>query len=693
MNLLELFVKLGIDDSEYKKGIADAESDATSKGGKIATALGVVGKTVAAGVAVATGAVAALTKQSVAAYAEQEQLIGGVETLFGSSAKKVLEDASNAFMSAGMSMNQYMETSIQSAASLINSLDGDQAKAAELMNMSITDMADNVNKLGTSMEAVQDAYRGFSRQNYTMLDNLALGFAGTKEGMQELLDKAQEFSGIQYDISSYADIVEAIHVVQTEMGIAGTTAKEASGTIQGSFGALKSAWDNLVVGISSPDADLGSLIDNVVQSASTAGKNVLPVVERALTGVSTLIEELLPPIAERIPEIVTEVLPGLIEAGAKAVIALADGFLTNAPMLLQSGIDLIVRLADGLIKGLPQAIPKIVQTITQLITIFAQNIDKVIEVGVQLILALVNGLIQSIPVLVQSLPTIITAIVDGLLNSIDLIIDAGIELLMALIDAIPYVTEALIQALPDILNALFDAVIKAYPRLLDAAVKLFFAIVDAFPKAWENLLNALKNGAKAIANYLIEFGPTLYEKAVKMLEGLWKSMGEAVSKAKQKMADIGTAMFNTISGFASKMLSIGRNIVSGIWEGISATTAWIKDKITGWVGNVVDFIKGLFGIHSPSTVMRDQVGKNLALGLWQGWEDENPIGLINEDLAKISTGVSLTTNLSANGRQRELINYDKLGVAIADALVGANLGISIDNDDFGRIVRRAVVYG
>ena len=693
MNLLELFVKLGIDDSEYKKGIADAESDATSKGGKIATALGVVGKTVAAGVAVATGAVAALTKQSVAAYAEQEQLIGGVETLFGDSAKKVLEDASNAFMTAGMSMNQYMETSIQSAASLINSLDGDQAKAAELMNVSVTDMADNVNRMGTSMEAVQNAYRGFSRQNYTMLDNLALGFAGTKEGMQELLDKAQEFSGIEYDISNYADIVEAIHVVQTEMGIAGTTAKEASGTIQGSFGALKSAWDNLVVGISSPDADLGSLIDNVVQSASTAGQNVLPVVERALTGVSALIEELLPPIAERIPEIVTEVLPGLIEAGAKAVIALADGFLTNAPMLLQSGIDLMVRLADGLIKGLPQAIPKIVQTITQLITIFAQNIDKVIEVGVQLILALVDGLIRSIPVLIQSLPTIITAIVDGLLNSIDLIIDAGIELLMALIDAIPYVTEALIQALPDILNALFDAVIKAYPRLFDAAVKLFFAIVDAFPKAWKNLLNALKDGAKAIANYLVEFGPTLYDKAVKMLEGLWKSMGEAVSKAKQKMADIGTAMFNTISGFASKMLSIGRNIVSGIWEGISATTAWIKDKITGWVGNVVDFIKGLFGIHSPSTVMRDEVGKWLGLGVWEGWSDIDPIKMINSEIDGLQTSMNVSASSNMYGTNKGIIDYDRLAGAITDSLVGANLGISIDNDDFGRIVRRVVRYG
>lgn len=168
MNLLELFVKLGIDDSEYKKGIADAETDATSKGSKIASALGVAGKAVAAGVAVATGAIAALTKQSVAAYAEQEQLIGGIETLFGSSAKRVLEDASNAFMSAGMSMNQYMETSIQSAAALINSLGGDQAKAAELMNMSIVDMSDNVNKMGTSMEAVQNAYRGFSRGNFTI---------------------------------------------------------------------------------------------------------------------------------------------------------------------------------------------------------------------------------------------------------------------------------------------------------------------------------------------------------------------------------------------------------------------------------------------------------------------------------------------------------------------------------------------
>ena len=212
-----------------------------------------------------------------------------------------------------MSMNDYMETSIQSAAALINSLEGDQAQAADLMDMSITDMADNVNRMGTTMEAVQNAYRGFSRGNFTMLDNLALGFAGTKEGMQELLDKAQEISGIEYDIDSYSDIVSAIHVVQEEMGITGTTAAEAADTVSGSMSSVRSAFQNLVGGLANPDADLGALIDNVVNTGTQALNNMAPVVMNALQGIAKAIPQIVPIITAQFPVMIQTLLPPLID--------------------------------------------------------------------------------------------------------------------------------------------------------------------------------------------------------------------------------------------------------------------------------------------------------------------------------------------------------------------------------------------
>ena len=224
VDFMKLKATLTLDKSGYEQGLTDAEGQAVGLKGKLAGGAKVLAKGFAIAGVAAAGAVTAITKSAIDSYAEMEQLKGGVETLFGDYASSVIENSNNAWKTAGMDANQYMETTIQSAAAMINSLGGDQKKAAELSDMAITDMADNVNKMGTTMESVQDAYRGFSRGNFIMLDNLALGYAGSKQGMQELLDKAEEISGVKYDISSYSDIVQAIHVVQDEMGITGTTA-------------------------------------------------------------------------------------------------------------------------------------------------------------------------------------------------------------------------------------------------------------------------------------------------------------------------------------------------------------------------------------------------------------------------------------------------------------------------------------
>ena len=434
---------------------------AGSEGGKnfaskFGSAMGTIGKVAAAGLAAAATGVAAIGKQAVQAYADFEQLEGGIETLFGSDAPAVMRAANNAFKTAGLSANDYMETAIQSSASLIASLDGDTEKAASMMDMSITDMADNVNKMGTTMEAVQNAYRGFSRGNFTMLDNLALGFAGTKEGMQELLDKATELSGIEYDIGSYADIVQAIHVVQTEMGITGTTAKEASETIAGSISSLQAAWQNLLAGLANSNANQGQLIANLVSSVKNVAANILPVVRQVLQQLGPLIQELAPIISAELPPLLQDVLPGLIEAAISLALALGQALADNAPGIISSLCDAIVQNAPALIEG-----------------------------AIQLIAALVSGLGQAAPTLITSAFKLVGIILKGIWDGIPQLLQAGAELVAGLWNGIAGAAGWLWDKITGWLSSIWDG------------IKEFFGVASPSKEmAWmgEMLSEGLANG-------------------------------------------------------------------------------------------------------------------------------------------------------------------------------------------------------
>lgn len=318
-------------------------------------------------------AVSSLGRSIVENYAEYEQLVGGVETLFGESANVVMEYANNAFQTAGLSANQYMETVTSFSASLLQSLGGDTAEAARVADLAITDMADNANKMGTSMEMIQNAYQGFAKANYTMLDNLKLGYGGTKEEMERLLADAEAISGIEYDISSYADIVEAIHVIQDEMGIAGATAEEASTTISGSIASMKAAWQNLVTSLSGGAGDMETALDQFIASAETAAGNLVPVIFNALNGIAGLIDRLAPLIIEKLPELVETLLPQLLEAAGSIVIALVEALpgllvaisvavmeflgeiytqiVNSAPQWLDSAKNLLDKFLSGLREG------------------------------------------------------------------------------------------------------------------------------------------------------------------------------------------------------------------------------------------------------------------------------------------------------------------------------------------------------
>lgn len=411
-------------------------------------------KALASAIKEAGAALIDLGKQSIQGFAEQEQLIGGVDTLFKESSAQVQRYANEAYKTAGLSANQYMETVTSFSASLLQSLDGDTKAAAEKADQAITDMSDNANKMGTDMQSIQNAYQGFAKQNYTMLDNLKLGYGGTKEEMQRLLTDAEKLSGVKYDLSSYADIVDAIHVVQTEMGITGTTAAEAATTIEGSANAMKSAWSNLITGMSNENLDLGKLVQNVIDSVKSFADNLIPrlqiMLPRFVQGLTQLIssiipyvapalELLLPPLVEGLGRLVSgivQALPAAVEAISAVIPMLVQQLTILLPQIVSAGVSIIASLAEGIGDNLPALIPAAVDAIITVAEGLVDHVDEIIIAAGSLIAGLTQGLIEALPRLVVRLPEIIGAIVKGLLSGMSAIGEVGVQLVRGLWEGI-----------------------------------------------------------------------------------------------------------------------------------------------------------------------------------------------------------------------------------------------------------------
>ena len=397
MNLFELFVKIGDDDQASGK-LSDLSS-------KLGNGLKTAAKIGTAAVGAAAAGITALTTAAVNNYAEYEQLVGGVETLFKDSAGKVQEYAANAYKTAGMSANEYMSTVTSFSASLLQSLGGDTDKAAEYANQALTEMSDNANKMGTSMEMIQNAYQGFAKQNYTMLDNLKLGYGGTKEEMARLIEDAAKLSDtVDAQDMSFANIVKAINVVQTEMGITGTTALEAGRTISGSVGAMESAWQNLITGLADGNADIEQLVDNLVTTIVGDGTesnlgvigNVLPAIETALNGAGRLIEEALPIIIDQIPDFIEKYLPKILE----------------------SGVSIVLQIVAGLIKAVPQLIETVPKLTDAILNAFNENADTFLDIGKQIVNGVWNGISSMIKWFTGKVKGFFSGIVDGVKDTL-----------------------------------------------------------------------------------------------------------------------------------------------------------------------------------------------------------------------------------------------------------------------------------
>lgn len=762
-----------LDSSGAKDGIKGLSSSiASSVGGAVKN----IAKIGTAAVAAGATATAALVKSSVDAYASYEQLRGGIETLFGAggqSAKEyaksvgksteeskkdyqqlmnaqniALKNADKAYKTAGMSANDYMETVTSFAASLKQSTKN-ETEAAKSANQIVVDMSDNANKMGTDMTMIQNAYNGFAKQNYTMLDNLKLGYGGTQAEMQRLLEDAEKLSGQHYELGNFKDMAEAIHVVQTEMGITGTTAKEASTTIEGSVNSAKAAWTNLVSGMSQDNADMDRLINEFIESVGVAAGNILPRIEQALSGVGTLISTLIPKIMGELPGFLEKVLPQLLTSGANIVITLVQGIVNAIPTLLNMIPTILTQVGETLVTAFPQLLNSLMTVGTQLVTFilenfptlmdsiseglnspmlekiltmsitflqsiiqaFTQNLPILLEslinlltqiigfilqqmpmivnLALQLIVGLAEGLLQAIPSLLKTLPEIINQLVVGILDCIPQIIDAGTQLLESLVDNLPEIINTIVEVIPKIITNLINAILDHLPNIINAGFKLITALVKALPQIIITIVKAIPKIITGIIGALIGAIPKIITTGVKLLGSIIKNLPQIIAKVITAIPTIIKALVDGFGDYVGDMADVGLNLIKGLWNGIKDADAWLRDKISGFFDGVIDSIKDFFGIASPSKLMRDQVGKFIAQGIWVGFNEEDPMSQINRDLRY---GMKkLDTTMTLSGGYYSGIDYDKMAQATTDAFVDANIGVSVGNRQFGRLVREVRV--
>ena len=645
LNLLDLYAKITMDTSGYEKSLDDASSKASDFASKLKSGLATAAKVGAAALTAAATGVAALTKASIDQYAEYEQLVGGVDTLFKTASDKVQQYADKAYETAGMSANEYMNTVTSFSASLLQSLEGDTEAAAQKADQAITDMADNANKMGTSMEMIQNAYQGFAKQNYTMLDNLKLGYGGTKEEMQRLLKDAEKLSGVKYDLSSYADIVDAIHVVQTEMGITGTTAREASTTIQGSVASMKGAWQNLVTAIAADGWDIGVYVDNFVSSVKVVGQNVIPRVQQILSGIGELVTAIAPMIAQELPTLISTVLPAMVSAGAQ----------------------LLVGLVTGLITALPELVAAVPQIVSALASAISANLPAIMAAGQQMLNMLGSGIQSGVPQLVARLPVVINGFLGFITERLPTVLDKGVEMLTELANGIIAGIPQLLEQLPLIFESFETFITVNLPVILDKGMDLLFNFVDGIIAGIPNMVARLPEIIKSITTTLSNNYPKIirsgFDLLIKLADGILSAIPDLVSVLPQVVAAILSGFSSAVSG----VFEIGKNIVMGLWDGIKSMGSWIAEKIGDFLGGIVDGAKDLLGIHSPSRVFAD-IGKNMALGLGDGWEDS--FGRVRDGITRGLDFGAASVDFASSG-----LGVSSAGI-INSMAAGADAGLS-----------------
>ena len=553
----------------FSTGIENAINEGTRGGSKSAIGmLSNLGMGFAQGIGQAAfGAVTELgskavevAQQAIGSYAEYEQLIGGVETLFGPAAQYVEDYADAAFKSAGISANKYMET-VNSMAAALNQATGSEWQSAKLANQAVIDMSDNANKMGTNMEAIQNAYNGFSKQNYTMLDNLKLGYGGTKQEMERLLEDATKLSGVEYNMESYADIVQAIHVIQEEMGIAGTTATEATETIDGSLKMVKASWENLIAGLGKEDVDLGGLMDQLLNSIFGTDTekgfldNLLPRIEQVIGGVQEFATQMI----ERLPGIAAELLPQLSKMLLSMVSSSIESLSNNLPQMIES---------------FESIFENVITTAISLVSSALTMLPDLLNMALSIIVTIAQGLVEEIPVLIPTLIEVVTTIVDVILDNLPLILDAAGEILDALIEGILDNTPELMLAFTEIFYQVMATLISLLPQLLAILVEVSGTLIGSLAKAISEMLT-------------VEFWFNVFDSITSAFTDIdWVGIGKDCIK---RIAD---GVVDEINSIIEAISTVADSISLTLVEKTKANE-WLEPFIDNFVTGLETFISGL----------------------------------------------------------------------------------------------------
>lgn len=609
------------------KNMNESMKDATNSASKMSSVMkGIgssaikVGKGLAVAGAAAATAVTALVSKSVGAFADYEQLTGGVETLFGAGGRSVeeyaqsvgksvsdiqgkydslmsaqnavLENANKAYMTAGMSANEYMDTVTGFSASLISSLGGDTNKAADYANSALVDMSDNANKMGTDMESIKNAYQGFAKQNYTMLGNLKLGYGGTQEEMKRLLSDAEKLTGQRYDISSFADITQAIHAIQTQMDITGTTAKEASTTISGSWGSLKAAFQNVLVGLTTGGDMFDQSLDALINTAVTFGQNIIPAIKGALSGVGYLIEGLAPVIGETIPPLINDLAPTLANSAVSLISSLVNGLTQNATQFSECLSNIIIVAVAGISTVVPQLLDAASKIVSNLMQGLTNSMPQIVNGAVTLIEGLVNGLVNNIPLLIMGAVQLVTSLANGLIENLPRIIDAGVNLITGIVSASYSMMPQIIQNGMQLVVNLAVGLVRAIPQLIAALPRITGAIVKGFKSVnWFDLglqlIKSIWEGIKSI-------GSEMWNGVKEKTSELWGGVKNVVSEKLNNIKSAYDAHGRGLKGATFAAIEGVKEYYRTGYDAINQLTGGKLGEVVNAVGEKMEVVKGKF---------------------------------------------------------------------------------------------------
>ena len=609
------------------KNMNESMKDATNTASKMSSVMkGIgssaikVGKGLAVAGAAAATAVTAVVSKSVGAFADYEQLTGGVETLFGAGGRSVeeyaqsvgksvsdvqgkydslmsaqnvvLENANKAYMTAGMSANEYMDTVTGFSASLISSLGGDTNKAADYANSALVDMSDNANKMGTDMESIKNAYQGFAKQNYTMLDNLKLGYGGTQEEMKRLLSDAEKLTGQRYDISSFADITQAIHAIQTQMDITGTTAKEASTTISGSWGSLKAAFQNVLVGLTTGGDMFDQSLDALINTAVTFGQNIIPAIKGALSGIGYLIEGLAPVIGETIPPLINDLAPTLANSAVSLISSLVNGLTQNATQFSECLSNMIIVAVAGISTVVPQLLDAASKIVSNLMQGLTNSMPQIVNGAVTLIEGLVNGLVNNIPLLIMGAVQLVASLANGLIANLPRIIDAGVNLITGIVSASYSMMPQIIQNGMQLVVNLAVGLVRAIPQLIAALPRITGAIVKGFKSVnWFDLglqlIKSIWEGIKSI-------GSEMWNGVKEKTSELWGGVKNVVSEKLNNIKSAYDAHGGGLKGATFAAIEGVKEYYRTGYDAINQLTGGKLGEVVNAVGEKMEVVKGKF---------------------------------------------------------------------------------------------------